>query len=50
MPLLDLFASATENRYRAAFDRLPREMRAAILRWADPRAQFGDWPDLASRL
>ena len=44
--LLDLFAPVKDNRRRAAFDRLPREMRAAILRWADPRAQFGDWYDL----
>jgi hypothetical protein len=49
VPLLDLFASVKENRCRAAFECLPREMRAAILRWADPRAQFGDWPDPASR-
>jgi len=38
-----------EHRHRAAFDRLPRETRAAILRWADPRDQFGQlldavWP------
>ena len=50
VPLLDLFAPVKENRCRAAFNRLPREMRAAILRWADPRAQFGDWPDPASQL
>jgi hypothetical protein len=42
VPLLDLFAPLEENRRRAAFDRLPREMRAAILRWADPRDQFGE--------
>jgi hypothetical protein len=47
VPLLDLFAPVRENRRRAAFDRLPREMRAAILRWADPGAQFGDWSDRA---
>jgi len=46
VPLLDLFAPVKRDRRRAAFDRLPREMRAAILRWADPRAQFGDWYDL----
>ena len=40
VPLLDLFAPLKETRRRAAFDRLPREMRAAILRWADPRDQF----------
>ena len=45
VPLLDLFASVRENRRRPAFDRLPRDMRAAVLRWADPRAQFGDWVD-----
>ena len=39
-PLLDLFAPLKENRRRATFNRLPREMRAAILRWADPRGQF----------
>ena len=49
VPLLDLFAPVKENRCRAAFERLPREMRDAVLRWADPRAQFGDWPDPASR-
>lgn len=40
VPLLDLFAPLQENRRRAAFDRLPRETQAAILRWADPRRQF----------
>ena len=40
VPLLDVFAPLKENRRRAAFDRLPREMRAAILRWVDPRNQF----------
>src|SRR5215469_8752453 len=39
-PLLDLFAPLKANRRRATFNRLPREMRAAILRWADPRGQF----------
>ena len=41
VPLLDLFAPLRENRRRAAFDRLPRETRVAILRWADPTQQFG---------
>jgi hypothetical protein len=41
VPLLDLFAPLQENRRRAAFDRLPCEVRAAILRWADPKNQFG---------
>jgi hypothetical protein len=41
VPLLDMFAALKENRRRAAFDRLPRDTRAAILRWADPRDQFG---------
>jgi len=50
VPLLDLFAAVRENRRRPAFDRLPREMRAAVLRWADPRAQFGDWSDLPVRI
>ena len=45
VPLLDLFAPLKENRRRAAFDRLPNELRAAILRWADPRGQFGRAPD-----
>ena len=40
VPLLDLFAPLKETRRRAAFNRLPREMRAAILRWDDPRDQF----------
>ena len=50
VPLLDLFAPVKANRCRAAFELLPREMRAAIWRWADPRAQFGDWPDPVWRL
>jgi hypothetical protein len=50
VPLLDLFAPVKENRYRAAFNLLPRDMRAAVLRWADPREQFGDWSDQASRV
>jgi hypothetical protein len=41
VPLLDLFAPLKEHRRRAAFDRLPRDTRAAILAWADPRGQFG---------
>jgi hypothetical protein len=41
VPLLDLFAPLEENRRRPAFDRLPPEIRADILRWADPRDQFG---------
>ncbi|HEY1431216.1 MAG TPA: hypothetical protein VGF39_06260 [Stellaceae bacterium] len=49
VPLLDLFAPHKENRRRPAFLRLPCETRAAILRWADPRTQFGDWADLALR-
>ena len=51
--ILSSFVVAAGGRYRYwrdAFERLPREMRAAILRWADPRAQFGDWPDPVSRL
>jgi hypothetical protein len=43
--LLDLFAPLKENRRRVAFDRLPRETRAAILAWADPRHQFGELLD-----
>ncbi len=49
VPLLDLFAPMKENRRRPAFDRLPRDTRAAVLRWADPRAQFGDLLDPAAR-
>jgi hypothetical protein len=41
-PLPDLFAPLEENRHRMAFKRLPGELRAAILPWADPRDQFGD--------
>ena len=42
LPLLDLFAPLKENRRRPAFDRLPRDSQAAILRWADPCRQFGE--------
>ncbi len=49
VPLLDLFAPLKENRRHAAFDRLPREMRAAVLRWADPRDQFGALVDPVRR-
>lgn len=45
VPLLDLFAPLKENRRRAAFNRLPHEARAAILRWADPRGQFRELLD-----
>jgi hypothetical protein len=45
VPLLDLFAPLKENRRRVVFDRLPRETRAAILAWADPRGQFVDLLD-----
>jgi hypothetical protein len=38
--LLDPFAPLKEHRRRSAFERLPRETRTAILRWADPRSQF----------
>ena len=48
VPLLDLFAPVKEHRRRAAFARLPREMRAAILRWADPRGQFLSLLDLGA--
>ena len=41
VPLLDPFALLPANRRRPAFDRLPGETRAAVLRWADPRDQFG---------
>jgi hypothetical protein len=42
VPLLDPFAPLHEHRRRGAFDRLPGEVQAAVLRWADPRDQFGD--------
>jgi len=45
LPLLDLFAPLKENRRRPAFDRLPRDTRAAILWWADPCGQFGELID-----
>jgi hypothetical protein len=45
VPLLDLFAPLEEHRRRAAFNRLPREARAAILQWADPRGQFRELLD-----
>ncbi len=47
VPLLDLFAPLQENRRRAAFNRLPHEVRATILRWADPGRQFGYLADPA---
>jgi len=49
VPLLDLFAPLKENRRRAAFERLPRDTRAAILRWADPRSQFRELLDAPPR-
>lgn len=42
VPLLDVFARLPEQRRCAAFDRLPPETRAAVMRWADPKGQFGD--------
>jgi hypothetical protein len=45
VPLLDLFAPLEQDRRRAAFDRLPLEMQAAVLRWADPKDQFGELLD-----
>lgn len=47
VPLLDPFAALPESRRRAAFDRLPGETKAAVLRWADPRDQFGGLLDPA---
>lgn len=41
IPLLDPFAAVRAKRRRPAFDRLPPEMRVAVLRWADPMGQFG---------
>ena len=40
VPLLDPFATLPEHRRRPAFDLLPGETRAAVLRWTDPRDQF----------
>jgi hypothetical protein len=40
--LLDPFAPLPEHRRRAAFDRLPAEIRAAVIEWADPKGQFAD--------
>jgi hypothetical protein len=42
LPLLDPFAPLPEQRRRGAFERLPGEVKAAVLRWADPRDQFGE--------
>jgi hypothetical protein len=42
VPLLDPFAPLAQHRRRPAFDRLPVEMRVAVLRWTDPMGQFGD--------
>jgi len=42
VPLIDPFAPFAPHRRRPAFDRLPAEMRAQILRWTDPLGQFGD--------
>ncbi|HJU19784.1 MAG TPA: hypothetical protein VJ770_25300 [Stellaceae bacterium] len=42
VPLLDPFAPFARHRRRPAFDRLPAEMRAAVLHWTDPLGQFGD--------
>ena len=36
------FALLPEQRRRGAFERLPGEVQAAVLRWTDPRDQFGD--------
>jgi hypothetical protein len=41
VPLLDPFARVPAQRRRPAFERLAPELRAAVLRWADPRGQFG---------
>jgi|GEM_PF-3236107 hypothetical protein len=41
VPLIDPFAPLPHHRRRPAFDRLPAEMRAAVLRWTDPLGQFG---------
>lgn len=40
--LLDPFAPLPEQRRRAAFEKLSAEIKAAVLRWTDPRDQFGD--------
>jgi len=40
LPLLDPFARLPEHRRRPAFDRLPADVQAAVMRWTDPRSQF----------
>lgn len=42
VPLIDPFAPLARHRRRPAFERLPAEMRVAVLRWADPLGQFSD--------
>jgi hypothetical protein len=42
IPLIDPFAALARHRRRPAFDRLPADMRAAILRWTDPLGQFAN--------
>jgi hypothetical protein len=42
VPLIDPFAPLAQHRHRPAFDRLPADMRVAVLRWTDPLGQFGD--------
>jgi hypothetical protein len=49
VPLLDPFAALPEHRRRRAFDLLPGEARAAVLRWADPRDQFANRLDPPKR-
>lgn len=40
--LLDPFALLPDHRRRKPFESLPGEIKAAILRWADPRDELGD--------
>jgi hypothetical protein len=42
IPLIDPFAPLARHRRRPAFERLPAELRAAVLRWADPLGQFAN--------
>ena len=42
IPLIDPFAALARHRRRPAFDHLPAELRAMVLRWTDPLGQFAN--------